>query len=82
MKYVITFFTHYDAMACKNYLKNFDIQGTLMPVPRTLSSSCGTCLCCEIKNQDFSITHFDGEEGVAEVFAMKDNGYQCVFKNE
>ena len=41
--YLITFFTHYDAMQCVRKLAAKKIEATLSPVPRRLSSSCGTC---------------------------------------
>ena len=42
--YVITFFTHYDAINCSRKLKKNAIPSKMSPVPRVLSSSCGTCL--------------------------------------
>ena len=39
---VITFSSHYDAVKAKRALKG----GKLVPVPRALSSSCGTALLC------------------------------------
>lgn len=41
--YIATFFTHYDAMLFRSSAKELDIPATLAPVPRSLSSSCGTC---------------------------------------
>ena len=41
--YIITFYSHFGAI---RYKKELDLTGTdsvLMPVPRFLSSSCGTC---------------------------------------
>ncbi len=37
---VITFFSHYEAVKAKRIIG----EGTLIPVPRALSSSCGTAL--------------------------------------
>lgn len=37
---VITFFSHYEAVKARRCLG----EGTLSPVPRSLSSSCGTAL--------------------------------------
>ena len=47
MTYIATFFSHFGAI---RYKKLCDAQGfaaKTMPVPRTLSSSCGTCVRCE-----------------------------------
>ena len=42
--YIATFFTHYDAMQFKRALEKKGGSGQLTPVPRWLSSSCGTCV--------------------------------------
>ena len=44
MEYVITFHTHFDALQYDRFLKRNGIKGRLQPVPRSLSSSCGTCV--------------------------------------
>lgn len=42
--YIATFFTHYDAMQFKRHLEGIGVEGVMSPVPRWLSSSCGTCV--------------------------------------
>ena len=42
--YVVTFFTHYEALLFQRRAAAQDISGQLAPVPRRLSSSCGTCM--------------------------------------
>ena len=45
--YISTFYTHAGALiSCRN-LKGAGISAKMMPVPRKLSSSCGTCLTYE-----------------------------------
>lgn len=44
MKYLATFYTHFAALRSQKNLAAAGISGTLSPVPRCLSSSCGTCL--------------------------------------
>lgn len=50
MEYIITFHTHYEALVCMRGLgkteavKSGTLKTKLIPVPRTLSSSCGTAL--------------------------------------
>ena len=41
--YIATFFTHYDALKSVRTLAAHGIRAQLSPVPRSLSSSCGTC---------------------------------------
>lgn len=43
MDYIATFFTHYDAIKSVRVLKRHGVSAQLSPVPRSLSSSCGTC---------------------------------------
>lgn len=43
-EYVATFFTHYDALLFQRHAEALGVSGQLAPVPRKLSSSCGTCL--------------------------------------
>ncbi|MCL2699079.1 MAG: DUF3343 domain-containing protein [Defluviitaleaceae bacterium] len=42
--YIATFFSHYDALMFFNFLKEKNITAKLMPVPRKVSASCGTCV--------------------------------------
>ena len=42
--YIATFFSHYDALTFFNFLKGKNITAKLMPVPRKVSASCGTCV--------------------------------------
>ena len=53
--YIATFYSHYDAMTFFNFLKDKNITAKLMPVPRKISASCGTCVSfvCDLK-ADFS----------------------------
>ena len=39
----VTFYSHYGAIQFKKAMEDRRIPVTLMPVPRFLSSSCGTC---------------------------------------
>ena len=43
-EYIATFHTHLSAMMTCRTLTGFGIQARMMPVPRKLSSSCGTCV--------------------------------------
>lgn len=43
MDYLLTFHTQLDAVIARRTLENKKIHVKLSPVPRSLSSSCGTC---------------------------------------
>ena len=80
MTYIATFHTHFGAMRFHKQLINLDKTAKMMPVPRKLSASCGTCVrfCQPFDPQ----TMF--EEDLEKVFAEeeKSGGYQEIFVNE
>ncbi|MCL1970333.1 MAG: DUF3343 domain-containing protein [Candidatus Bathyarchaeota archaeon] len=43
-KYISTFYSHYGALTYYKMLKEKGIKAKLMPTPRKISSSCGTCV--------------------------------------
>ena len=49
---IATFFSHYGAVACKKACEKAGLPAKLMPVPRRLSSSCGTCVRIETQDPD------------------------------
>ena len=46
-KYLATFYSHYGALVYYKNLKKQNILSKMMPVPRKVSSSCGTCVYYE-----------------------------------
>lgn len=60
-KYIITFFSHYEALMAKRVIK----EGRLISVPRALSSSCGTAMevLLESINPNFKFEAIYIEEG-------------------
>ena len=43
-EYIATFHTHLAALMTNRALTGLGVQARMMPVPRKLSSSCGTCV--------------------------------------
>lgn len=43
LRYVATFFSHFDAVRFRRLCRERTLACELAPVPRSLSSSCGTC---------------------------------------
>ena len=82
MKYLVTFFTHFDAMSYQHSLNRLNIQGTLMPVPRTVSSSCGTCITFSIEETLVPELDLIQMEDYAEIFRIIDESYILLHKNE
>ena len=43
-EFIATFHTHLSALLTSRALTELGVQARMMPVPRKLSSSCGTCI--------------------------------------
>ena len=52
MIWIATFYSHFGAMRCKKACDEAGIPARMMPVPRALSSSCGTCVRMEAESAD------------------------------
>lgn len=77
-EYIATFFTHYDAIIFKKTLFSKGINAVCAPVPRALSSSCGTAVlfACNCEPSEF---FFDDVEQLAKC----DNyNYTIIFSNK
>ena len=48
--YIATLFSHFGAIRFNKDLKAAGLHGKLMPVPRRVSSSCGTCVKFEAES--------------------------------
>ncbi len=77
MIYIATFFSHYGAMSCKKLCDKAGISARMMPVPRLLSSSCGTCVRMEAES-DASLPRTEEMEQLA---LEQENGYQIIWSN-
>ena len=42
--YIATFYSHFGAIRYKKLCESQGLQAVIMPVPRSLSSSCGSCV--------------------------------------
>jgi hypothetical protein len=72
-KFIVTFHSHFGALSYCKALKKQGVTANLMPVPRRVSASCGTCAYYE---NDDAIT-IDGCEMEA-VFLEVNNTFECV----
>ncbi len=70
MRYLATFYSHYQALTYKKMLEKTGRVGKLKSVPRSLSSSCGTC--CEYESET---PFLDGCEAVYEDV---DSSWRCI----
>ena len=59
--YIATFHTHLSALMTSRTLTGQGISARMMPVPRKLSSSCGTCIRYEAEEPNLTAMDVDVE---------------------
>ncbi|MBQ3201265.1 MAG: DUF3343 domain-containing protein [Clostridia bacterium] len=59
--YIATFHTHLAALLTSRSLSDRGVKAQMMPVPRALSSSCGTCVRYEAEEPCFDAMDEDVE---------------------
>ena len=79
MTYIATFFSHFGAIRFRKLCQKAGWKAQVMPVPRDLSSSCGTCvryegtdLCPDAKMP----------EEVEQIVQVTDSGYVQLHRAE
>lgn len=83
MEYIATFYSHYGAMKFKKDIEKAGGLATLMPVPRTLSSSCGTCVKFSGENENsFPYEEFITDETEQVVRVEGPSSYVSLYKTE
>lgn len=60
-RYIVTFHTHLAALRSSRSLSGRGIAAQMTPVPRKLSSSCGTCVRYEAETPELSLLDRDTE---------------------
>lgn len=77
--YIATFYSHFGAIRFKKLCSGAGWQAQVMPVPRDLSSSCGTCVRYTGPSPfpDESIP-----DEVEQVVRMEPSGYAPVYRAE
>jgi len=78
MVYIATFYSHFGAIRFKKEYASEIQKAKLMPVPRDLSSSCGTCVSFE-SDENFTFTN-DPRGEIEQVVKVTANGYDILFK--
>lgn len=77
MIYIATFYSHFGAVRFKKECKKEQIAAEAMPVPRDLSSSCGTCVKFETEKE---ISTFSWNQEVEQVVEVTETGYIVKWK--
>ncbi len=76
MDFIATFYSHFGAMRFKKEVEKAGALARLKPVPRFLSSSCGTC--CDFSTNTLPTpSHPDEVEQIVEL--AEDGSFKVVF---
>lgn len=77
-EYIATFHTHLSAMLSFQALQQAGCKAKMQPVPRALSSSCGTCVRFSAQTDCRSLLDADAEA----LYAVQDGAYTLLWQNE
>ncbi len=77
-EYIATFYSHFGAIRFQRQLKAAGLNGSVRPVPRDLSSSCGTCVF--FSAEDFAVEDAHGE--IEQLVRVTAAGYLQVYRAE
>lgn len=78
MEYIATFYTHFGAIKFGRLLDGKGIAYHMMPVPRKISSSCGTC----VRIQGEVPMDVSGDEDLEGIYRIKPDGYEPIHISE
>lgn len=73
-QYIATFHTHLAALRTSRTLTAQGIPACMMPVPRRVSSSCGTCVSYEAEEPMAAFMDEDAES----IFRASGDGYELL----
>ena len=79
MKYIATFYSHFGAIRFKREAPEGVTNIELRPVPRNLSSSCGTSASFEA-DESFTFTE-DPTEEIEQIVTVTVEGYRTIFES-
>ncbi len=78
-QYIATFYSHFGAVRYKKMCDKSGCIARVMPVPRTLSSSCGTCVSYEGDRYIIDDNYLDELE---QIVIVTSDGYEAVYASE
>ena len=78
-EYIGTFHTHLSALMTSRKLTALGLMARMMPVPRKLSSSCGTCVYYKAEGPHLEVMDED-VEGVYQIIGKEE--YATLMENE
>jgi hypothetical protein len=81
MKYLATFYTHFDATKYHKYIRKKGAMASLKPVPRKLSSSCGSCVVFTMAGE-LPLEELLTAADVERLYQVDGNDYLLLGENE
>ncbi len=78
IRYIATFHTHLGALLTFKTLAKAGLEAQMAPVPRKLSSSCGTCVFYSAAEPHLELM----SEEVEAVYEMNGQEYKQIMSNE
>lgn len=78
-QYIATFYSHYGAIRYKKICEELGLKAKVMPVPRSLSSSCGTCVGYD---SDEHIIDENYADELEQIVIVEKDGYKSVYSSE
>lgn len=79
MECIATFYSHFGAIRYKKECEKTGVQAVIMPVPRSLSSSCGTCVKFTVPGE----CHIPAvNEEMEQVVEVTGSGYRKIYQAE
>ncbi len=80
MQYLATFHTHFDAMRFARDCKKKNIINEIKPVPRRISSSCGSCVVFE-KEEAYNLDACR-ETNMEAIYEVTEVDYQLLYQEQ
>ena len=80
-QYIATFFSHFGALRFQKLCSQLGWPAHLAPVPRSLSSSCGTCVLFEAEALE-QATVLKLVTPELEQLVLEENGYNMIYRAE
>ena len=79
-QYIATFFSHFGATRFRKKCVRQVLSAQVMPVPRSLSSSCGTCVKYAMEQNPGPTEHLQEIEQIVE--GVAEDRYEVVYRAE
>ena len=80
-EYIATFYSHYGAVCFKKNCEKLGIGTKIMPIPRNLSSSCGTCVRFWME-KEFEEVSLELNEEIEQIVQVCGEGYREIYRVE